>query len=96
MDEGWPKEDVQAVVGHTTFEMTMRYYNPTDKQRVARLRKINQRNQQAKRQRAALADPGAGAVVPANALAGLTDDQRAAVAALLKSFAVTNGNGGAQ
>lgn len=96
LDEGWPKEDVQAVVGHTTFEMTMRYYNPTDKQRVARLRKINQRNQQAKRQRAALADPGAGAVVPANALAGLTDDQRAAVAALLKSFAMTNGNGGAQ
>ena len=89
------KEDVQAVVGHTTFAQTLEYYNPTDRQRVERMRKGM--GQRARKQRAALAaDPGAGAVVSANALAGLTDDQRAAVAALLKSFAVTNGNGGAQ
>jgi len=89
------KEDVQAVVGHTTFEQTLEYYNPTDRQRVERMRKGMGRR--ARKQRAALAaDPATGAVMPAKALAGLTDAQRAAVAALLKSFAAENGSGGAR
>lgn len=92
LDEGIPKEDVQAVVGHSTFDMTMRYYNPTEKQRVARMRKAlgHGRRKAPKAIGCASATPAAPAGVPAVAapsidslVANMSEAQRKALAAKL-------------
>jgi len=104
MNEGvskglFPKEDVQAVVGHTTFAQTMEYYNPTEKQRAARIREGMSK---AHRQRAAaLPAANTGAVATANPFAGmgLTPEQQAALRGMIQAFTsanAANGKGGAQ
>lgn len=91
VEAGVPLPDVQKIVGHTTAEMTMQYFNPTAKHTAERVReqmrgtvldgRRNRGNAIDIQETAAL--PDASAVAPVTAkpsvdalIAGLTDDQR--------------------
>ena len=90
VEAGVPLPDVQKIVGHTTAEMTMQYFNPTAKHTAERVREqmrgtvLDGRRNRGKaidiQEAAALPDASAVAPVaqmPVDALiAGLTDDQR--------------------
>lgn len=90
VEMGVPLPDVQKIVGHTTAEMTMQYFNPTAKHTAERVRKqmrgtvLDGRRNQGKtidiQETAALPDLSGIAPVaqmPVDALiAGLTENQR--------------------
>ena len=91
VEAGVPLPDIQKLVGHTTADMTMQYFNPTAKHTAERVREqmrggvLDGRRNRNKaidiQETAAL--PDASAVEPVTArpsvdalIAGLTDDQR--------------------
>lgn len=90
VEAGVPLPDVQKIVGHTTAEMTMQYFNPTAKHTAERVREqmrgtvLDGRRNRGKaidiQETAVLPDASAVAPVARQSvdalIAGLTDDQR--------------------